>query len=107
MRSFICMWMGELAMKVCTRPTARALERLARAPDIVLVGARQRAYRALLDRLGDRPHGLEVAVRRGRETGLDHVDAQPLELARDAHLFLARHRGPGTLLTVAQSGIER
>ena len=49
---------------------------------------------------------LEVAVARGRETGLDHIDAQALQLARDAQLFVLGHRRAGRLLAVAQGGVE-
>src|SRR5574338_210825 len=57
-RSFICMWIGELV-----------------PPDGALGG-----------RPGDVVHGGEIAVRRCREARLDDVDAQPLELPRDARL---------------------
>jgi hypothetical protein len=42
----------------------------------------------------------------GGEAGLDDVDLQPLELPRDAQLLVARHRGAGALLAVAQRGVE-
>ena len=51
-------------------------------------------------------HRLEVAVRRRGEAGLDHVDLEPLELARDAQLLVLGHRGAGRLLAVAQGGVE-
>jgi len=83
-----------------------ALEGVGGAADVAIVGARDRAHRRALDRLGDRLHGLEVAVRRRREAGLDDVDLEPLELARDAELFVLGHRGAGRLLAVAQGGVE-
>ena len=83
-----------------------ALQRLGGARDVAVVGARERAHGRALDRLGDRLHRLEVAVRRRREAGLDDVDLEPLELARDAQLLVLGHRGAGRLLAVAQGGVE-
>jgi hypothetical protein len=82
--------------------TVGTLERRGRACDVLVVGARQRADGGVLDRVGNRLHRFEVAVRAGRETGLDDVHAQALELARDAQLLVARHRGTRRLLAVAQ-----
>jgi hypothetical protein len=45
--------------------------------------------------LGDPPDRLEVAVRGGREAGLDDVDLEPLELARDLQLLAAVRPAPG------------
>jgi len=50
--------------------------------------------------------GGEVAVGRRGEARLDDVDAQPLELARDARLFFPRHRCARALLAVAQRRVE-
>src|SRR6266542_2972922 len=83
-----------------------AFERVAGAPDVLLVGASERAYRAVLDRLRNRPHRLEVTVRRSGKSCLDHVGLQAFELLGDAHLFLTGHRRPGALLAVAQGRIE-
>src|SRR5205823_9515814 len=47
-----------------------------------------------------------VAIGRRGETGFDHVDAQALELLRDAHLLFVGHRRAGALLAVAQRGVE-
>ena len=55
---------------------------------------------------GDAPHGLEVALGRGGEAGLDHVDAELLELARDHELLLDVHRRARRLLAVAQRRVE-
>src|SRR5690606_35060698 len=81
-------------------------DRLAGTPDVDLVRARERAYGRLLDRLGDAAHRLEVAVGGGGEARLDDVDPHALELARDAHLLVAGHRGARALFAVAQGGIE-
>ena len=91
------MWMpGRLA---CS--TARE-----RAVDVLLAGARQPEDDRLRHRVGDPPHGLEVALRRGREAGLDDVDAELLELARDHQLLLDVHGRARRLLAVAQRGVE-
>jgi hypothetical protein len=84
----------------------RALDRLDRAVDVLLARARQREDDRARDGLGDLAHGLEVALRRRREAGLDHVDAQVLELARDDQLLLHVHRGARGLLPVAEGGVE-
>ena len=83
-----------------------ALERFAGAANVGLVGPGQGAHRAALDGVGDRPHGLEVTVRRRRKSGFDHVDLQSFELLGNAHFLLARHRRARTLLPVAESRIE-
>jgi hypothetical protein len=83
-----------------------ALQRLGGARDVAVVGARERADRRGADRLRDRLHRFEVAVRRRREAGLDDVDLEPLELAGDAELFVLGHRGAGRLLAVAQGRVE-
>ena len=83
-------------MKVCTRGDRAPLHRLAAAAHVVLVGAREPAHGAVLDDARHRPHRLEIAVARGRESRLDHVDAHALELARDAQLLLlASSTAPG------------
>jgi hypothetical protein len=96
MRSFFSMCSALVAMKVWMRARVGALQRLGRARDVAVVGARQRAHGGVLDVVGDGLHGLEVAVARaGREAGLDDVHLQPLELARDAQLLVAVIDAPG------------
>ena len=51
-------------------------------------------------------HGLEVARRGDREAGLDHVDAEPGELAGDLDLLLRVQRDARGLLAVAQGRVE-
>ena len=51
-------------------------------------------------------HRLGVGLGRDREAGLDDVDAQRLELPGQADLLLDPHREPGSLLAVAQGGVE-
>jgi hypothetical protein len=82
------------------------LQRLGGTRDVAVVGASQRAHGAVLDRVGDRLHAFEVAVRRGGKTGLDHVHLQSLELAGDPQLLVLGHRGAGRLLAVTQGGVE-
>ena len=59
-----------------------------------------------LDVRGDRPHRLGVRLRRDREAGLDDVDAERRELARQLQLLVDPHRKAGRLLAVAQGGVE-
>src|SRR5207302_7529908 len=55
---------------------------------------------------GDVVHGLPVAIGRSGKAGLDDVDAEPLELTRDAHFLFLGHRCARTLLAVAQRRVE-
>jgi len=55
---------------------------------------------------GDGAHGVEVVGGGSREPGLDDVDAEAGQLARDDELLRARHRGARGLLPVAQRGVE-
>jgi len=56
--------------------------------------------------LGDLAHGLEVAGRDDRKTGLDHVDAQFDQRLGNFELLGQAHAGPGRLLAVAKRGVE-
>ena len=69
---------------------------------------RARAATAIPPRrlLGDPADGLEVAGRGGREAGLDDVDLEPRELARDLELLGGGQAGAGCLLAVAQGRVE-
>ena len=51
-------------------------------------------------------HGVEVAVGRDREPRLDDVDAEAIELARQAQLLARGHAEAGRLLAVAQRRVE-
>lgn len=55
---------------------------------------------------GDGAHGVEVVGGGCREPGLDDVDAEAGELARDDELLGAGHGGPRGLLPVAEGGVE-
>ena len=70
------------------------------------VGARQAGDHSVPGAAGDLADGLEIAFRGDRETGLDHVDAHVVEHLGDLDLFLEGHGGAGTLLAVAQGGVE-
>jgi hypothetical protein len=62
--------------------------------------------RRVADLDGDGAHGVEVVGGGGREPGLDDVDAEAGQLARDDELLGARHGGARRLLPVAQRGVE-
>ena len=85
----------------------RGLERFAGAVDIALRGAGEPADHALLHALRDLVHGAEVALRRDREAGLDHVDAHAFQHLGDADLLLDVHRAAGGLLAVARAWCRR
>jgi hypothetical protein len=55
---------------------------------------------------GDGPDGGKIALRGDGKPGLDNIDAQRLELARQAYLLLQIHRTAGRLLAVTQGCIE-
>ena len=61
---------------------------------------------AVADQCGDALHGLEVAGAGDGKAGLDHVHAEPFELAGDLHLLVNVERRPRRLLAVAQGGVE-
>ena len=96
-----------MAMKVWMRGARGALERAARRarrPRCAVRASPQidapRTSRATA------LHRLEVALARDREAGLDHVDAEPLELARDRELLVEVHAAARRLLAVAQRRVE-
>ncbi len=82
------------------------LQGLGGTRDVAVVGARQRAHGGLADVAGDGLDRLEVAVARCGKAGFDDIDAQALQLARDAQLFVLGHRRARRLLAVAQGGVE-
>ena len=64
------------------------------------------AITAFFDALGDRRHGLEIAIGGDREAGLDDIDAHRVEDFGNLQLFFERHGRAGALLAVAQRGVE-
>ena len=107
MRSFFSMWIGELAMNVWMRidfagrsasPARRMSFSLARASAHTVLS---RIALAMSCTASKSPFDDAGKPR------LDHVDAQPLELPRDAHLLFLGHRRAGALLAVAQASCRR
>ncbi len=91
------MWTGEVDGR---------LDRLAGAVDVLHPGAREPGHHRVLGALGDLVDGVEVALRRDRESGLDDVDAHLVEQFGDAEFLLVGHGGARALLAVAQGGVE-
>jgi hypothetical protein len=85
---------------------ARVFQSRCRALDVLLPRPREPANPALAEIPGDGRDGFEVAVARDGEAGLDHVDPQTLELARQGELLGEVHAATGRLLAVAQRGVE-
>ena len=81
-------------------------QRFRRPFDIGIQGPGQATDRAVLDGVGDGLHRRKIAGAGDGEAGFDHVDLQALERLGDAQFLLAGHGRTGTLLTVAQGGIE-
>jgi hypothetical protein len=84
----------------------RRLDGFAGAVDVVEAGAREAADHGVFGALGDLVDGGEVAIGRDRKAGLDDVDAHLVEELGDLELLLMRHGRAGTLLAVAQGGVE-
>ena len=77
-----------------------------RGVDVRVARAAERGDSDLLHGACDRSDALEVAGRRGCEAGLDHVDAEPLELLADLHLLVRPQRDSRRLLAVPKRGVE-
>ena len=96
MRSFARMWISLVAMNVWIRGRSAAADRLRRSVDVdrhpLGPGAAITGPRTFC---GDRFHGLGLAVRRDRESGFDHVDAEPSELLGDLDLLFEVQRDAG------------
>jgi hypothetical protein len=87
-------------------PRRGRLDRLAGGAHVAFVGARQRADRGVLDGFGNGADRFGVARTGGGKAGLDDVDAELFQLARDADLLFLGHRRAGALFAVAQGGVE-
>src|ERR1017187_1115609 len=55
---------------------------------------------------GNALHGFEVAVGSDRESGLDHIHAEAVELLGQSQLFLYIHAAARRLLAVTKRGVE-
>ena len=91
------MWMRDRAAPASASAAASMSSRCARTSEAT-IGASHGG--------GDGAHALEVARRRAREPGLDHVHAEPLELLGDLRLLVRLQRDARGLLPVAQRRIE-
>ncbi len=90
---------------VDARP-GRSLQRLPGPLDVRRAGPRQAGNDGPPNGRGNGLHRGKVAFRGDGEAGLDDVHAQPVELVRQAQLFLHVHAAPGRLLAVAQGRVE-
>ena len=80
---------------------------LQRAVDVLLAGPRERLSTiGFVTASATRCTDSKSPSRRGGEAGLDDVDAELLELARDHQLLLDVHGRARRLLAVAQRGVE-
>ena len=86
--------------------TGRLVDRLERLIDVLLAGAREAQHDRFGHGLTYALHRLEVAGRGSGEAGLDNIDVEPFELARDRDLLLDVHGRAGRLLAVAERGVE-
>jgi len=95
-----------LSTALSARTREQDIDRALKAVDVLLACPGERQNDRLRDDGGDATDGLVVALAGGGEAGLDHVDAEVLELARDRQLLLHVHGGTGRLLAVAEGGVE-
>ena len=86
------------------RPAPR--ERLGGGVDVFLHGAGERGDRRPADRPRHGADAFEVAGGRARESGLDDVHPEPLELHGDLRLLMRLQGDARRLLAVAQCRIE-
>ena len=86
--------------------TLSVLEGLPRRVDVALLRAIERRDRAAAYVLGHEANALNLAGRGHCEAGLNDVDAEPFELARDLQLLLRVQANARRLLAIAQRGVE-
>ena len=79
---------------------------LRRTRNVAVVGPGQRADGAVAHGRSDGLDGLEIAIARSGEAGLNDIDPHALQLASDTQFFLSRHGRAGRLLAIAQGGVE-
>ena len=60
----------------------------------------------VFDQAGDRLDRFKIARRRGSKTCFDHIHFQPLQLFRDANLFILGHRCARRLFAISQGGVK-
>src|ERR1035438_7761234 len=82
------------------------LQSLPGAVDIALAGASQARNNGPPHRGGNTLDGLKITIRGDRKPGLDHVDAQTVQLLSEAEFFLHVHAASRRLFAVPQSSIE-
>lgn len=90
------------------------LNRLPRGSNVLLVAPREATddgnVAGVIDGVpdlgGDHLDGLEVVLGGGGEAGLDDVDAELRELARDVEFLLGGHGSSRGLLAVAEGGVK-
>ena len=85
---------------------ARVGQRLCAGVEVLLAGAAERRHGGIARNTRDGADALEVAGRGHGESGLDHVDPEPLELLGDFDLLVGLQRDSRRLLAVAERGVE-
>ena len=69
----------------------RTLQGLGGTRDVAVIGSRQRTYGGLSDLVSNGLDRFEVAIARCGKSGLDHINPQALQLARNAQLLVLGH----------------
>ena len=108
MRSFFSMCSALVAMKVWMRQAFAPFSASMPRCDVAVVGAAQARHGRVLDRVGDRAHRLEVAVRRRRESRPRSRRPACAPAARAMRSFSSRGHGCArALLAVAHAWCRR
>src|SRR5215470_9456530 len=84
----------------------RVLERNPRMFDVLLAGACQPGNSGTMHLIGNQSHRLQLVVGSNRETCLDDVHAEALQLPRQAQLVFYSHTATGGLLAIPQAGVK-
>src|ERR1700688_4374923 len=88
-----------------TRPCS-SFQSLPGAFDIRTAGTGKSNDDGAANDAGNSPYRFKITVGGNGESGLDDINAETVQLMRQAQLFLVIHAATGRLLPVAQGGIE-
>jgi hypothetical protein len=86
--------------------TSGAPQRIAGEIDITLDTAGEGGHDGSPKIHRDVAHTAEVPIGGCRKAGLDHIDTQRVQLAREAELLLGREAIPGGLFAVPKGSVE-
>src|SRR5581483_3503573 len=94
------------SQKYVNAGTSRVLQRFPGALDVWAASAGKPRDNGPPDRLRNRLHRLEVAIRGDRKSSLDYIHAQTVKLLRQSQLLLLVHAAARRLLAIAKRRIK-